>query len=326
MIYSMFGSEGINATGRTSTPSLAFTAPTTVHFRKSNIYGQCAYQSRALAPMLLKVNRIAKLSSLTASRVLMVAEDKGDESLRTLEADIREFLSQLPDDVTNPLAYVKLRREGRLDLVSRIMDAGGYIEVSQRMGIPVDESQFVPPPKTLQTTTEPLFQTEEQGASIAVGQSLEDKLNNIEDAMKTDSRPSGDKTRGYVRMDDVPSADELIAQNQQISPRIVDKQPIEGEDLFLTTPIRLGLLTLASFAAIGFGRASDAVVSSDVVSLCRSIAAGLACVHCILGTYVALILAPGMKRSPSLWFVKVLLGGPLAVSQLRALKNLGNSS
>ncbi|PXF42261.1 hypothetical protein BWQ96_07980 [Gracilariopsis chorda] len=276
--------------------------------------------------MVLKVMTRAKLSSLPASRVSMSTEDEGDESLRALESDIREFLDLLPEDVANPLSYVKLRREGRLDLISRIMNAGGYIEVSKRMGIPVDESQFVPTPKTFERTTEPLFQAEEQGASIAVGRNLEDKLNTIEDSMRKESRASRDKTRGYVRMDDVPSADELIAQNQQIAPRVVDKQPIEGEDLFLTTPIRLGLLTMASFAALGFGRGSHTVVSVEIISLCRYIAAGLACAHCILGLYVVLILAPEMKRSSSLWFVKVILGGPLAVSQLRSMKSLGDST
>jgi hypothetical protein len=71
----------------------------------------------------------------------------------SLVAKINEFLAkQRPEADTTPLSYVSLGNAGRIDLVEPIMNAGGYISVSKRLGIPVDESYLEKPSEASSVT------------------------------------------------------------------------------------------------------------------------------------------------------------------------------
>ncbi|KAI0564787.1 hypothetical protein FGB62_23g232 [Gracilaria domingensis] len=254
----------------------------------------------------------------------MKTGNEDNETFRALELDIKTYLASLSEVMPNPLSYVNLRKAGRIDLVSRIVDAGGYIEVSKWLGVPVDETQFVPPPEVSEGERfEPFSKPDDQRASIAIGRSLEERMKSIDELANRDE-PSKFVIQppNLSRIEEVPSAAELVEQNNRIAPRVVDEPSIEGENLSLTIPMRLGLLTLTIVTALGFGKTSSFVMSSDVISTSQSVAGGLTLAHSLLAFYCALVVAPRMNRSSILWFIKVLLGGPLAVVELRSLDGL----
>ncbi|CAN8063287.1 unnamed protein product [Agarophyton chilense] len=256
-------------------------------------------------------------------KVLMVAENKDNETFRALELDIKEYLNNISETLPNPLSYVNLKKKGRIDLVSRVIDAGGYIEVSRRLGIPVDNREFVTPPNiSTNGSFAPFLKSEDEGTSIVFGSSLEDRMKSMAESGKGSGISKSITSLSNARtIDTVPSAVELIKQNERIAPPVVDEPLIEGENLSFTILMRLGLLSLTTITAIGFGKASNGVVSPSIINASKSAASGLTFGHLLLALYSALLVAPRMRRNSTLWFIKVLLGGPLAVVELRSLGN-----
>lgn len=269
-------------------------------------------------------------SHLATLRMVGKPEDKenSDESFKVLEADIREYLetrAESEEASDSPLAYVNLRDAGRLDLVSRIMDAGGYIEVSKRVGAPVDESRYsLLPSVSVFDTASQFVKSDDFNASLAIGENLEKKFENI-DHMNQNSKGSVSpmKTSRVVRPShDVLSGEELVRQNESLPNAIVDEKIAEGERLTLTATMRIGLLMLTGTSAAGFGRASVGVVDHTTIVWFQAIASALVFAHVTLAIYAALILAPQRNRNPYIWFTKVILSGPIGLTHMRSLAQL----
>lgn len=104
------------------------------------------------------------------------------------------------------------------------------------------------------------------------------------------------------------------------------KDPFES--LELTGSLRIYSIFFAITTAFAFGNATPTLLtmaglsSDDLVEAVRIpslvllvAAAGSAVVN-------GAVLAPPKKRSPIVWFIKGLMGGPLAVRQLRELDDL----
>lgn len=259
------------------------------------------------------------------SFVMSVPPQGSEEDFAILEKDIREYLESCPEVDSSPLAYVNLGKAGRTDLISRIMSFGGYIHVSTRLDIPVDESQFIPPAPVFDPNQESVFEKFDTGASLSLGRDLEAKLESLDQLSRTSGDASNSRTmtapEGKDR-DDVPSGEEIRRENERILPPVVDAVVPEGERVVLTAGMRFGMVLLAVLFAIGFGRSSSGVISEDAIVVCRAIASTLGVTHLFVAVYAGFWLAPRLKRNPTVWSLKVLLGGPLGFRYLRSLKSL----
>jgi len=247
-----------------------------------------------------------------------------DSSFQTLANDVRLYLSSVEDPGEIPLAYVNLRKSGRLDLISRIMDAGGYIEVSRRLDLPVDESKFVASPPASTVFGKPLFDEKDENASLAIGRDLEARLEQIEDVdmSSVDVGGVGSRPQRTRASTTVPSGEQLRWENENMTVPVVDEPIPEGELFALTTGMRLGFLALVALSAVGFGRTSVGLVAPEVVDACKGLACGLATAHVVLSVYAGSMVAPKLDRNALLWSLKVLLSGPIGLSTLRALPSL----
>lgn len=248
-------------------------------------------------------------------------EDEEAASFAALEADIREYLRNCQNPGGSPLAYVNLGKAGRTDLVSRIMEAGGYIEVSRRLNLPVDEKEFIPPPPSFSNALESTFTKVDPGASLAIGRDLEARMEAFGRQPQGSSRASRSSSavKSRKQTDNVPSAEQLQQQNERIIPPVVDDRIPEGERFVLTGSMRVGMLILSGLCSVGFGQSSPAVLSEDAIAVCQAMAGALACAHVVVALYAGLVLAPKLKRGPGLWFFKALLSGPLGLQYLRSL-------
>ena len=120
-----------------------------------------------------------------------------------------------------------------VDLITRIMDAGRYIEASQRLGVSVHESTFIKPPSVTQL---PPIVSAQQGSSRAIGQNLEKKLETVEKAIEEGKGRSLDlsATERRFLFREVPSADDLVRRNDAILPPPADEAVPEGERFTFT--------------------------------------------------------------------------------------------
>lgn len=249
------------------------------------------------------------------------AESDKAISFAQLEAEIRRYLESCEDPGPNPLAYTNLGEAGRTDLISRIMEHGGYLQVSNRLGIPVDESNFIPPP-TAPESNKSLFNSEDVKSSLVVGRDLEERLGTVEKVIE-ESKISGNslsssQQRRAIRAG-VPSPQDLKRASDQLLPPVTDEPVPKGERFVLTASMRLGMLLLAAVTAVGFGRASSGVVGNDLIATCRLMAEALGISHLVVAIYAGGVLAAQYNRNRIIWSAKLLLSGPLGLQYLRAL-------
>lgn len=105
-------------------------------------------------------------------------------------------------------------------------------------------------------------------------------------------------------------------------PPVVDQRVPEGERFVLPAGMRIGMLGWLVAISIGFGRTSQHLMPQTTITASQSVAGVLTVAHFVLGAYVGVVLAPQLRRNPALWFVKVLLAGPVGLRYLRALGSL----
>lgn len=302
--------------------NVAFVQPLAMPSRSSSSQRYLGFlQNSSVKQSLNIITRKRKPSKIVSMQ--NGAEISAEDAFREVESDVREYLNSCADDEKSPLAYVTLRKNGRVDLVSRIMDAGGYIQVSQRLGIPLEERFTKTLPATSAFDSQPsLSNNFDYDASIAIGKALEERLDTIEDVVK-DTKPGEKGTAmryvNAVNTDRVPSAEQIIRQNESYAPPIVDEYVPEGERMNLSFPMRIGMLSLVVSIALGFGRASQGIISEDIIQLCQRITGGLAVAHVMVGLYGGFVVAPSLRRNSLLWAAKVVLSGPLGLRELRKL-------
>ena len=108
---------------------------------------------------------------------------KADDEFGALAAEVRQYLSTLDEAALNdpeapsPLAYVELGRAGRADLVETIMRFGGYLKVSEQLGVRVRDVE--PAPEAVNP-----FATQPAEEAATVGVSLSPTAK--EDKMRAD--------------------------------------------------------------------------------------------------------------------------------------------
>lgn len=242
-----------------------------------------------------------------------------------LVARVQTYLRDHPDgaNAPSPLSYVTLREMGRTDLVEEIMDAGGYISVSEKLGIRVDTSyaSYKPPP--LPSDLPSLFSPEEDAGSLALGAGLSARLdvdvNSLPPAKPlVDRAVSSERRSGnlYSGPDPVPSADVVASIGKDVVD-VRDEVVPQGERLTLDVSMRAGTLLLVATAAGGFGHASHEVLDANFAGALRAISESLIVAHVFLACYASASLAPKLGRNGVVWGIKVLLSGPLGISSLK---------
>lgn len=251
-------------------------------------------------------------------------DDDDDADLRQLRDDIATYLSARPD-AEGPLSLAALERVGRTDLMSGIIRYGGYAEVSMKLGL--DRSLFMPPTRVVSSNTFPSLNNvgAEPSASIRIGRDLEDVLSTTPPLSSSSSSPRTDTARRDGPRSDsfsVPSADQLTEYNASFRPRVTDRRVPPGETFALPTSSRLGFLLLVAVCTAANGATSPAVLDTGTIAILQKVAYALLVAHAALALYASSLLAPKLGRDPTLWAIKVLLGGPAGIRYMQSLGSL----
>jgi len=90
----------------------------------------------------------------------------GFDDFAAFEAEVLAYVAGLDEAALNdpaapsPLAYAELQRAGRVDLLEGCMEYGGYIKVSQQLGLPVRYAKPIDAPEpVLPGFTKPISAT-----------------------------------------------------------------------------------------------------------------------------------------------------------------------
>jgi hypothetical protein len=237
-----------------------------------------------------------------------------------LEANIKSYLAtDAAKEESSPISYASLGNAGRLDLIEPIMNAGGYISVSKRLGIAVDESVLTLTPSETRSS---VFDSDTlTPGSLALGRGREARLS-AEIGSGTSSADDLSNFSGrrlYSGPQPVIDPTEMAA----IGKNIIDirDDPISpGERLALDTRMRVGTIFLVACSALAYGHASNGVFNAADIHAGKTFACVLLGVHVACSVLTATVIAPSLGRNRSLWAFKVLLSGPLG---LASLQNLG---
>ena len=226
----------------------------------------------------------------------------------------------------DPLSYAELRRLGFSDLVEPIMDLGGYVAVSNALGIEV--ASLPPPPPPLELA---LMQKEEV-KGMALGASLENMMASA-DFTKGRESPATDlddnlppRARGmtlapakYERVRVRARGDDEVMENEEGIPA--------GRHVELTLSQRLYAVVMAACFALAWGHASDEALSRGLLDVavrggCQDASFGLAAASA-LSAVLSVRLALERGRSVPYWLFKSALAGPASLLELRPLPPLG---
>lgn len=239
-----------------------------------------------------------------------------------LASSIAAYISENPKASAepSPLAYLTLAAYNRKDLIEPIMNAGGYIEVSLALSIPVDKaySTYRAPLKASEIPS--YFSPAVSSTSLAFGSSRESRASaDISDLPRAGPiAPTEVPRRPGNNPGPAPvlSAAEVLSIGAGYVPIVDDPVP-EGERLALDTPMRFSIILLTAAAAAGYGRASDGVLAQSVIDALRAASSVGVIAHVVLATYAAGVLAPKLGRSRTVWGAKCLLGGVAGIKALR---------
>jgi hypothetical protein len=244
-----------------------------------------------------------------------------------LEAKINEFLAiQRPEAETSPLSYVSLGIAGRLDLVEPIMNAGGYISVSKRLGIPVDESYLESTPS--EASSVKFDKGKDELGSLALGRGLEDRLSATAAAESSGASVSfmqSTSSREYKGPEPVLDSASIAAIGKDIV-EIRDDPGPNGERMSLDNKMRVGTILMVACSALAYGHASTRIFELTSIQTAKILAGSLISLHVALAAFAAAIVAPSLSRDKALWGVKVLLSGPLGLLTLYNLGDVNSNS
>ncbi|CAM9554490.1 unnamed protein product [Discosporangium mesarthrocarpum] len=256
------------------------------------------------------------------------------------------------------LSYSELTRYGYGYLVNPLMNQGGYLQASARMGIPLKKRVLKDREYYREMTPKLALRKndEETGGFLALGSSLEKRIDSITE-VSTDRRrkdlfnkqatmgkakatqgvslskppeePSAGRGGAFsLSLTDPPGS---RSDSPLVSPspsRAMEVEPgTQRQPLMLSLPQRLYAVVVAASSALAFGHGTE-----------RALELGLLPQGTVESTtYVSLfllglnatsaaaggVLAKGLGRSQSLWFFKGVLAGVLSVLELRGLGPLG---
>ena len=229
----------------------------------------------------------------------------------------------------HPLAYVDLKRFGFEDLIEPIIERGGPIVVGERLlGLnwTQEREEWDPSLKPTRVETWAL----DMRGSLMLGGALEDKLAAAEmmdlEELKVEAKRK-EELRSLQTTSTTPGqGEDYRSEQRRLTKRFkIDKQE-EGEGFSLTLPQRGYFLTVSALFAFAYGRSSQELNIQGISALIessRALVEGAALASLGSGVLCA-IEAKKLDRSAVIWAAKGLLGGPLAVYEIRS--SVSNSS
>lgn len=249
-------------------------------------------------------------------RIILVCTSASSEE--ELTSDLRQHLLSREDDDGRPdqiLSYASLAEAGRPDLVERIIAAGGYLAALERLGIEIPPT---PPPKP---APKAVFTSEQIESRLTFGSGLENRIVSSPTDLSSDSTPKYITRPVNTVVDDVPSAEALVAEGKEIESATISPLPPtpEGELFVLDGRMRIGAIALVILAAVAYGRASHELISDDALVALHGAANALVVLHFGSAAAAAWYCASSLRRAPVLWFFKALLSGPAALVELERL-------
>ena len=278
-------------------------------------------------PAVDVINRPSRLWRAAASAPLwsvhrsrpMVAKMKTFADFEALEDELRGYLATLNSTALNdpaapsPLAYIELNNAGRSDLANGIMSFGGYIEVSQRLGVrlkavaavPVVENPWVQPPA----------ETDLAGAGVVLSASAkEEKM--AADLERLASGMSPLVSGGGGQSEAAATRDRLspLTLRNAASDAADGRSPQEeggGRYVMLDGLQRANALLLVGLLAVGFGRTSAQSLDEQTVGAVQLAFCVLAVAHLVIACWGAFLASRSAEASESapLWFAKLTVSG-----------------
>lgn len=266
------------------------------------------------------------------------------------------------EEAPNPFDYDELNKYGYGYLVKPIMDAGGRNEMYRMMDMPIPALPKKLQPKKVRSITLDRDGSKDEARykGLKMGQVLDDNLlgERLAEVQKKKKEGSFEKPKLAEELYVQPFAEKRnvsprSSAEPEWTPERIDQEARKrgqaiawanrakaGEfkkdtyEVFsIEGPLRTYCILSTMFVSFAFGRASpsflmDVVGFSDeqytdsVLSLIQYPA--LAILIAGLGSSIVsgAIFAPSKNRNPFIWGIKGLLGGPVAVFQVRDLESL----
>jgi len=264
---------------------------------------------------------------------------------------------RIQEDVPDIFDYDELSKYGFSRLATPIMKNGGRRAMYKLMGLP----EPPPPKKVTQKKSAPKLVIDRTGATDkarytglkmaqaldddAMGRALQEAAEKVKRGESLRKRlveedyvmPYADNTNKGPRQTPLWTPEKLDeagrkageAQAWARKARMGELKKDPFEVLAVEGELRLYSIAAAMTVAIAFGNSSKGAFSmigiSDfdpVLDVLKVPALALLAAGLGSGLVNALVLAPQKKRSVFVWGVKGLMGGPLAIMQLRELDNL----
>mmetsp|Transcript_65835 Transcript_65835/g.109423 ORF Transcript_65835/g.109423 Transcript_65835/m.109423 type:complete len:289 (+) Transcript_65835:20-886(+) len=245
------------------------------------------------------------------------------EDFSVLEAEISSYLSTLnrsaleDPSAPSPLAYLELRRNGRADIAEGCMIHGGYVRVSEQLGVPVRLAT----PK--EKTRPPRFlQIEDERGAIALSRfSKEARLSKSanESALST----STSRERNF----DATVEPRPFVAGTVNGPTVVKHVEAEwslARFVQLNGVQRISVMMLVCTLAAGFGKSSTQVLDGSTVAALQSGSLALLLAHTLIAAYGTTLVSRSSGTAfnkpigpAPLWFVKLLLTGAGGLQEVR---------
>ncbi|KAG5182434.1 hypothetical protein JKP88DRAFT_348878 [Tribonema minus] len=246
------------------------------------------------------------------------------------------------DGAPDPLEYSELRAYGYQYLVEPIMNAGGYIAVSNRLGVHVTpksrrrRAAFAPgeEPKLLRPS-------DAKEGFLALGSALDERM---EAAAAAAPQRAAERSARLFEKQALMDADERAARRdaaeaapvyRRAAPEVVaaraaadaaadaaDAAALPRERIGLSALQRAYVLATAVSAAVGFGRGTPAAVDVGLpeAAVQAAAAVGFALLLANAGSAVlSARMASRGGRGVVHWALKGALAGPVSVAELRGL-------
>ena len=263
----------------------------------------------------------------------MMAKTKKYASFDELEVAVREYLATLDDTALNdpeapsPLAYLELQAAGRADLAEGCMANGGYLAVSNRLGVRVQSRAPSPPtaamPKLGELEAEPV-------ATVSLSASAkEDKMaadlarlaaRAAEPAEETTTRKSAQPTSYGDRLAPL----KVKRSSSEAAAGKAASEPTDGPLYGLGRYLRLDGLQRANLALLvlliagGFGKTSAQVLDAGLVQTAQLGASALCVAHLLIAAYGTFLASTaGPEQQPVFWFFKLSLTGAGGLAELK---------
>ncbi|KAJ1640226.1 hypothetical protein T492DRAFT_930375 [Pavlovales sp. CCMP2436] len=238
-------------------------------------------------------------------------------SVEQLEAELRAYLGGLPADELSddsrppPLAYSELSRNGRDDLARASMEFGGYIQLSNRLGV-----RWRLPPKEVRVPLQEVNNFDASKATRTGFLKLGNALRATEDVLETkklsDFERSESKSTELVRQQQVARSKlaSLIQPTQK--PYVNEEDKLPGRqllvDLQMSLPQRASTVLFVWALGLAFGPHPALPLDAETALVVRTIALGWGGLHSALGIYAA-VVASRQQRSAPVWLFKTALAG-----------------